>query len=74
MSANTGDYKRWITPTSPGFSWVKNIPVEVNGLEVTQSSLVSDMQPVQHILSLSDNWNMPTTISMDFKSSIPQSR
>ena len=52
---NTGDYKHWITPTSPGFSWVKNIRVEVNGQEVTQSSLVSDMQPVQHILSFLEN-------------------
>ena len=27
---NTGDYKHCITPTSPGFSWVKNIRVEIN--------------------------------------------
>ena len=52
---NTGDYKHWITPTSPAFSWVKNIRVEVNGQEVTQSSLVLDMQPVQHILSLMES-------------------
>ena len=52
---NTGDYKHWITPTSPGFSWVKNIRVEVNGQEVTQSSLVSDMQQLQHILSLMES-------------------
>ena len=52
---NTGDYKHWITPTSPGFSWVKNICVEVNGQEVTQSSLVSDMQQLQHILSLMES-------------------
>ena len=51
-SSNCGVYKHWTTPTSPGFSWVKNIRVEVNGQEVTQKSLVSDMQPVQHILSL----------------------
>ena len=53
---NTGDYKHWITPTSPVFSWLKNIRVEVNGQQVTQSSLVSDMQLVQHILSIMESW------------------
>ena len=48
----TGEYKHWISPTSLGFSWLKNIRVEVNSHEVMQSSLVSDMPPVQHILSL----------------------
>ena len=33
-------------------SWFKNIRVELDGTEVTQSSKVSDMQIVQHILSL----------------------
>ena len=48
---NTGDYRNWITPTSPAFSWVKNIRVELNIQEVTQSGVVADMQQVQHILS-----------------------
>ena len=40
---NTGDNKHCIPPTSPAFSWVKNIRLELNSEEVTQSSLVSDM-------------------------------
>ena len=52
---NTSNYKLWITPTKPGFSWVKNICVELNGQEVTQSSLVSGMQPVEHILFLMED-------------------
>ena len=51
---NAGHYKLWITPTSPGFSWGKNIRVELNG-QVTQSSLVSDMQLVQNILSVMES-------------------
>ena len=34
---------------------MKTIRMEVNGHEVTQSSLVSDMQPVQNILSLMES-------------------
>ena len=52
---NTGNYPNWITPTSPAFSWVKNIRVELNRQEVTQSDVVADMQPVQHILSLMES-------------------
>ena len=49
---NRGNYSNWICPTSPAFSWVKNIRVEFNGQEVTQSGQVADMQIVNHILSL----------------------
>ena len=49
------DYKNWICPTSPAFSWFKNVRVELNGTEVTQSSKVADMQVVQHILSLMES-------------------
>lgn len=48
-------YTHWICPTSPAFSWFKNIRVEINGTEVTQSSKVADMQMVQHILSLMES-------------------
>ena len=50
-----GDYTRWVCTTSPAFSWFKNIRVEINGTEVTQSSKVADMQMVQHILSLMES-------------------
>ena len=52
LTNNAADYKNWICPTSPAFSWFKNIRVELDGTEVTQSRKVSDMQIVQHILSL----------------------
>ena len=55
LTARAGDYKSWICPTSPVFSWFKNIRVELDGTEVTQSSKVSDMQIVQHILSLTES-------------------
>ena len=55
LDANAGDYKNWICPTSPAFSWFKNIRVELDGTEVTQSSKVSDMQMVSHILSLMES-------------------
>ncbi|XP_065187511.1 uncharacterized protein LOC135818113 [Sycon ciliatum] len=45
-------YEHWTCPTSPGFSFFRNIRVELNGTEVTQSSKISDMQSVQHVLSL----------------------
>ena len=52
---NAQEYAHWICPTSPAFSWFKNIRVELNGTEVTQSSKVADMQIVQHILSLMES-------------------
>jgi len=52
---NRGDYSNWICPTSPAFSWMKNIRVELNGQEVTQSGQVADMQIVNHILSLMES-------------------
>ena len=55
IAPNTWKWKHWITPTSPVFSWVKTIRMEVNGHEVTQSSLVSDMHPVQNIFSLMES-------------------
>ncbi|XP_065194794.1 uncharacterized protein LOC135826084 [Sycon ciliatum] len=48
-------YPHWVCTTSPAFSWFKNIRVELNGTEVTQSSKVQDMQSVQHILSLMES-------------------
>ena len=55
LDNNAQDYENWICPTSPAFSWFKNIRVELNGTEVTQSSKVADMQIVQHILSLMES-------------------
>lgn len=55
LNANAGDYRNWICTTSPAFSWFKNIRVEINGTEVTQSSKVADMQIVQHVLSLMES-------------------
>ena len=55
LNANAGDYRNWICPTSPAFSWFKNIRVELDGTEVTQSSKVADMQIVQHVLSLMES-------------------
>ena len=55
LNASAGEYKHWICPTSPAFSWFKNIRVELDGTEVTQSSKVSDMQIVQHIMSLMES-------------------
>lgn len=55
LNNNPGDYTHWICPTSPAFSWFKNVRVELDGTEVTQSSKVSDMQIVQHILSLMES-------------------
>ena len=52
LNASPGEYTNWICPTSPAFSWFKNVRVELDGTEVTQSSKVSDMQIVQHIMSL----------------------
>lgn len=49
------DYTHWLCPTSPAFSWFKNVRVELNGTEVTQSSKVADMQIVQHILSVMES-------------------
>ena len=54
-NAGAQDYQNWICPTSPAFSWFKNVRVELNGTEVTQSSKVGDMQIVQHILSLMES-------------------
>ena len=55
LNSGAGDYQNWVCPTSPAFSWFKNIRVELNGTEVTQSSKVADMQIVQHILSLMES-------------------
>ena len=55
LNANAGDYRNWICLTSPAFSWFKNIRVELDGTEVTQSSKVADMQIVQHVLSLMES-------------------
>ena len=55
LNAQAGDYRNWICPTSPAFSWFKNIRVELDGTEVTQSSKVADMQIVQHVLSLMES-------------------
>ena len=55
LNASPGEYTNWICPTSPAFSWFKNIRVELDGTEVTQSSKVSDMQIVQHIMSLMES-------------------
>ena len=55
LNNQPGDYTRWVCTTSPAFSWFKNIRVEINGTEVTQSSKVADMQMVQHILSLMES-------------------
>ena len=51
LNASPGEYTNWICPTSPAFSRFKNVRVELDGTEVTQSSKVSDMQIVQHIMS-----------------------
>jgi len=48
-------FRNWICVTSPAYSFFKNIRVELNGTEVTQSSKVADMQIVQHILSLMES-------------------
>ena len=32
LNANPGDYKNWICPTSPAFSWFKNVRVELDGI------------------------------------------
>ena len=55
LNASPGEYTHWICPTSPAFSWIKNVRVELDGTEVTQSSKVSDMQIVQHIMSLMES-------------------
>ena len=55
LNSNPGEYTNWICPTSPAFSWFKNVRVELDGTEVTQSSKVSDMQIVQHIMSLMES-------------------
>ena len=55
LNASPGEYTNWIYPTSPAFSWFKNIRVELDGTEVTQSSKISDMQIVQHIMSLMES-------------------
>ena len=52
---NSRDYPHWVCPTSPAFSFFKNIRVELNGTEVTQSSKIMDMQSVQHVLSLMES-------------------
>ena len=51
LNASPGEYTNWICPTSPAFSGFKNVRVELDGTEVTQSSKVSDMQIVQHIMT-----------------------
>ena len=53
--AAAADYTHWICHTSPGHSWFKNIRMELNGVEVTQSSKVADRQPVNHVLSLMES-------------------
>ena len=55
LNSSPGEYTNWICPTSPAFSWFKNVRVELDGTEVTQSSKVSDMQIVQHIMSLMES-------------------
>ena len=55
LNASPGEYQHWICPTSPAFSFFKNIRLEFDGTEVTQSSKVSDMQIVQHIMSLMES-------------------
>ena len=57
LNSSPGEYTNWICPTSPAFSWLtfKNVRVELDGTEVTQSSKVSDMQIVQHIMSLMES-------------------
>ena len=55
LDANADDYKNWICPTFPAFSWFENVRVELDGIEVTQSSKVPDMQIVQHVLSLMES-------------------
>ena len=55
LNASPGEYTNWLCPTSPAFSWFKNVSVELDGTEVTQSSKVSDMQIVQHIMSLMES-------------------
>eukprot|EP00117_Sycon_ciliatum_P015191 scpid90360/ scgid15140/ len=52
---NSRSYPHWVCPTSPAFSFFKNIRVELNGTEVTQSSKIMDMQSVQHVLSLMES-------------------
>ena len=54
-NAQAQAYQNWICATSPAFSWFKNVRVELNGTEVTQSSKVGDMQIVQHVLSLMES-------------------
>lgn len=49
---NTHDYQHWIILTSPAFSWVRNISIELNNQKVTQNTNAFDIQPVQHVLSL----------------------
>ena len=46
---------KFVCTTSPAFSWFKNMRVEINGIEVTQSSKVSDFQIVQHLLSMMES-------------------
>ena len=55
MKSSPGEYTNWICPTSPAFSWFKNVRVELDGTEVTQISKVSNMQIVQHIMSLMES-------------------
>ena len=55
LNASPGEYTNWICLTSPTFSWFKNVRVELDETEVTQSSKVSDMQIVQHIMSLMES-------------------
>ena len=55
LNASAGEYKHSICPTSPAFSWFKNIRVELDGTEVIPSSKVSDMQIVQHIMTLMES-------------------
>ena len=55
LNSSPGEYTNWICPTSPAFSWFKNVRVELDGTDVTQSSKVSDMQIVQHIMSLMES-------------------
>ena len=58
LNSSPGEYTNWICSTSPAFSWFKNVRVELDGTEVTQSSKVSDMQIVQHIMSVTVFFNL----------------
>ena len=51
-NAGADSYPNWICTTSPSFSFFRNMRLELNGTEVTQSSKVADMQMVQHVVSL----------------------